>query len=612
MAESFDKFGISIDADVSVLQTELIKAQNQLGQFQATLKKSTDAGAVTALNTNITFLENKIAHLNSRIGETTKPMGDATQSLINFSRIAQDAPYGIIGVANNLNPMLESFQRLAKTEGGTKKALQAMSAGLIGPAGVGVALGIVSSLAVTFSKEIKEFFKGPTAELEEFRKQLKEVADDIYKLIGGEQTKRTKGILLAEIIVGGNKTQQEEALKELQKLYSNSTAIKNAKLGEDKAFYQTLVNQAAMQGDAVAKEKNNLAQLDIAYADNIKNEKKRNEELKKITSEKLEGTGFATRRVSITEQKNRINAQYDILGNEIKKNIANLELNTLEQLKTITLTPTDDNVKKGGTKTIDALKEFSANLKYELAQQLMDIERYKKIFKDKGFDNALILTYGDKGEAAQRKKRMGEETKRVTGKDNSLGNFLGKDAKQREKEWAIEKEKVDNTAKAYENFANMLAGNVTSGLMSVWDALEQGTNPLDAIGQMFLNIAKSIAAAIIQATIFEAILTAFPELKAIFRASGALQSAFGYSGPRAAGGITNGPSMALIGEAGPEAVIPLSKLSGMLNTTFSAGAMSGGGGMSGGSFVLRGQDLLVAINRTQKSSFLKGQNISLV
>jgi hypothetical protein len=612
MADSFDKFSIGIDADVSALQSSLKAAQNTLAQFEGALKKATNIGEINYLSKNIDNLKGKITQLNQRASGLGRPMGDATQSLINFSRIAQDAPYGIIGVANNLNPMLESFQRLAKTEGGTKKALQAMSAGLIGPAGVGVALGIVSSLAVTFSKEIKEFFKGPTSELEEFRKKLKEVADDIYKLIGGEQTKRTKGIMLAELIVGGDKTRQEEALKELQKLYSNSTAIKNAKLGEDKAFYQTLVNQAAMQGDAVAKEKNNLAQLDIAYADNIKNENKRNEELKKITSEKLEGTGFATRRVSITEQKNRINAQYDILGNEIKKNIANLELNTLEQLKTITLTPTADNVKKGGTKTIDALKEFSANLKYELAQQLMDIERYKKIFKDKGFDNALILTYGDKGEAAQRKKRMGEETKRVTGKDNSLGNFLGKDAKQREKEWAIEKEKVDNTAKAYENFANMLAGNVTSGLMSVWDALEQGTNPLDAIGQMFLNIAKSIAAAIIQATIFEAILTAFPELKAIFRASGALQSAFGYSGPRAAGGITNGPSMALIGEAGPEAVIPLSKLSGMLNTTFSAGAMSGGGGMSGGSFVLRGQDLLVAINRTQKSSFLKGQNISLV
>jgi len=605
MADSFDKFSIGIDADVSALQTSLKAAQNTLAQFEGALKKATNIGEINYLNKNIDNLKGTIARLNEQAGKLGRPMGDASQSLINFSRIAQDAPYGIMGVANNLNPMVESFQRLAKTEGGTKKALQAMVAGLAGPAGVGVAIGVVSSLAVTFSKEIKEFFKGPTGELEEFRKKLKDVADDLYKLIGGEQAKRTKGILLTELIVGGNKTQQEEALKELQKLYSNSTAIKNAKLGEDKAFYQTLVNQAAMQGDAVAKEKNNLAQLDIAYADNIKNEKKRNEELKKITSEKLEGTGFATRRVSVTEQKNRINAQYDNLGNEIKKNIANLELNTLEQLKTITLTPTADNVKKGGQKTIDALDEFRANLKYELAKQLMDIEKYQKIFKDKGLDNGLILTYGDKGAIADRKKRMGEETKRVTGKDNSLGQFLGKDAKQREKEWAIEKDKVDSTAKAYENFANMLAGNVTNGLMSVWDALEQGTNPLDAIGQMFLNIAKSIAAAIIQATIFEAILSAFPELKVLFRAGGMLQSAFGYSGARATGGVTNGPSMALVGEAGPEAIIPLSKLSGMLNTTFNAGAMSGGGGMSGGSFVLRGNDLVLALQRSNSSLNLR-------
>jgi len=536
-------------------------------------------------------------------------MGDASQSLINFSRIAQDAPYGIMGIANNLNPMVESFQRLAKTEGGTKKALQAMVAGLAGPAGVGVAIGVVSSLAVTFSKEIIAFFKGPTAELEAFRKKLKEVADDIYKLIGGEQTKRTKGILLAELIVGGNKTQQEEALKQLKDLYSNSAAIQDAKLGQDKKFYQTLVNQAAMQGDAIAKEKNNLEQLNIAYADNAKNEKKRNDALALVTGpKKMIEYGHSHIR-SVEYQRDLINKQYNKLGDDIKNNIASLEANTFSQLAKVTLFPTPD--KNKAKESLDTLKEFSAALKYELAQQLMDIEKYKKIFKDKGFDNAIILTYGDKGEAAQRKKRMGEETKRVTGKDNSLGNFLGKDAKQREKEWAIEKEKVDNTAKAYENFANMLAGNVTSGLMSVWDALEQGTNPLDAIGQMFLNIAKSIASAVIQATIFEAILTAFPELKAIFAASGALQGAFGGK-KYATGGIATSPHIGMVGEAGPEAIIPLSKLSGMLNTTFSAGAMNGGGGMSGGSFVLRGQDLLVAINRTQKSSFLKGQNISLV
>jgi len=603
MAESFDKFWISIDADVSVLQTELIKAQNQLRQFQATLKKSTDVGAITALNTNITFLENKIAHLNSRIGETTKPMGDASQSLINFSRIAQDAPYGIMGVANNLNPMVESFQRLAKTEGGTKKALQAMVAGLAGPAGVGVAIGVVSSLAVTFSKDIIAFFKGPTAELEAFRKKLKEVADDIYKLIGGEQTKRTKGIMLAELIVGGDKTRQQEALKQLKDLYSNSAAIQNAKLGQDKKFYQTLVNQAAMQGDATAKEKNNLEQLNVAYAENAKNEKKRNDALALVTGpKKMIEYGHSHIR-SVEYQRDLINKQYNKLGDDIKNNIASLEANTFSQLAKVTLFPTPD--KNKAKESLDTLKDFSAALKYELTQQLMDIEKYKKIFKDKGFDNAIILTYGDKGEAAQRKKRMGEETKRVTGKDNSLGQFLGQDAKQREKEWATEKQKVDALAKSYENFANMLANNVTNGLMNVWGALEEGTNVSEAIGQMFVNIAKSIAAAVIQATIFSALLNAFPELKFLFKAGGMLQGAFGYSGARATGGITNGPSMALVGEAGPEAIIPLSKLSGMLNTTFNAGAMNGGGGMSGGSFVLRGNDLVLALQRSNSSLNLR-------
>mgnify|MGYP000873502806 CR=1 FL=1 len=345
MADSFDKFSIGIDADVSALQSSLKAAQNTLAQFESALKKATNIGEINYLNKNIDNLKGTIAQLNQQAGKLGKPMGDASQSLINFSRIAQDAPYGIMGIANNLNPMVESFQRLAATEGGTKKALQAMIAGLMGPAGVGVAIGVVSSLAVTFSKEIAAFFKGPTAELEAFRKKLKEIADDIYKLIGGEQTKRTKGIMLAELIVGGDKTRQQEALKQLKDLYSNSAAIQNAKLGQDKIFYQTLVNQAAMQGDATAKEKNNLAQLDIAYADNLKNEKKRRKELEDL--DKGIGVGFFKAgkdafQQQVNVRKVEINEKYDILGNAIKENIAKLQSSTLIQLSAVTLIPTVD------------------------------------------------------------------------------------------------------------------------------------------------------------------------------------------------------------------------------------------------------------------------------
>ncbi|OBQ43989.1 MAG: hypothetical protein AN484_09600 [Aphanizomenon flos-aquae WA102] len=70
------------------------------------------------------------------------------------------------------------------------------------------------------------------------------------------------------------------------------------------------------------------------------------------------------------------------------------------------------------------------------------------------------------------------------------------------------------------------------------------------------------------------------------------------------GGIVSGPTMGLVGEYpgaanNPEVIAPLDKLKSMI----------GGGG--GGMFVLRGQDLLLSVNRAQKASNLKGQNISL-
>ena len=51
----------------------------------------------------------------------------------------------------------------------------------------------------------------------------------------------------------------------------------------------------------------------------------------------------------------------------------------------------------------------------------------------------------------------------------------------------------------------------------------------------------------------------------------------------AKGGIVTGPTLALIGEAGPEAVVPLDMLGGM--------------GANRGEFILRGQDLVLALNR---------------
>jgi hypothetical protein len=51
--------------------------------------------------------------------------------------------------------------------------------------------------------------------------------------------------------------------------------------------------------------------------------------------------------------------------------------------------------------------------------------------------------------------------------------------------------------------------------------------------------------------------------------------------------------------------MPLSKLDSILSSAFTSGANSGGGMSSGGSFVLRGNDLVLAMQRSNSSLNLR-------
>jgi hypothetical protein len=657
MAENVG-FDVKIGMDISEMQAELQKSQNLLREFQAQLKKSTNTIEINMLNNEIKTLNGTIGTLEMNMQKAGKPIGDASQSLINFSRIAQDAPYGIMGIANNLNPMVESFQRLAKTEGGTKKALQAMVAGLAGPAGIGVAIGVVSSLAVTFSKEISEFFKGPTEDLKTFNEELAKTANELYKLIGGEQTKRTKGIILATII-GDSKdvNQQKEALKKLKGLYADDAAIKNAKIGQDKAYYQSLVNNAAMQGDAIAKEKNNTAQLDLIYAQEGEQKKKRKAELDDL--DKGIGLGFYKAEAGAYQKridylKGQVNKKYDDANKKLAADKARVESATYKNLLQETSVQTPDQ--KTSTKKdplAEATKDYqdsnqrnltlfnesiinqkeyfieSEKIWQEYVNKLKNINTVPAIKILKGLTPKEIIkdeTYDADLEQQARNQLKGQD-----------GSYFGKPQLAFTSE-IINKKKINTTKNevteftkkiaddfkksrdAANSFATDMAGNITGSLQSAFQAIKQGENVFKSLSDSVLQFAEDLAFAIIRAQIFAAISGAIT-----IGSGGAAGAAAGGTGffdilmgllgmgqKHAAGGIVMSPQIGMIGEAGAEAIMPLSKLSGMLNTTFSAGAMSGGGGASGGSFVLRGQDLLVAINRTQKSSFLKGQNISLI
>ena len=109
-----------------------------LGQLDKDLK-----GANAKLNQFATEASKTSATLGTSVAQGAKSAGFALQ---NLGRVAQDAPFGFIGIQNNLNPLLESFQQLKAQSGSTSGALKALGSSLIGPAGLGIALSSVEKL----------------------------------------------------------------------------------------------------------------------------------------------------------------------------------------------------------------------------------------------------------------------------------------------------------------------------------------------------------------------------------------------------------------------------------------------------------------------------------
>ena len=88
---------------------------------------------------------NAANQLGNSFGKIPNASNQANQALVNSGRILQDLNYGFMGIANNLNPLLESFQRLSEKakESGTSVKKELISS-LTGPAGLGLALSLVT------------------------------------------------------------------------------------------------------------------------------------------------------------------------------------------------------------------------------------------------------------------------------------------------------------------------------------------------------------------------------------------------------------------------------------------------------------------------------------
>lgn len=233
---------ITAEADVQPAVKGLQDVQKSLLATSAAAKTVNPAMATVQQSLAKTAIASNA--LDSSLKKVVPGANQAGQALTNVGRVAQDLPFGFIGIQNNLNPLLESFQRLKAESGSTGGALKALGSSLIGPAGIGIALSLVSSAFVIFQNGIAGFNKKTkegTDNADKFKESIKAIFADAGK-------EAAEALSLIAVINSQNESykRKADALKELKRIqpeYFGQLKLEaGAVAGLDEAYKLYLAN----------------------------------------------------------------------------------------------------------------------------------------------------------------------------------------------------------------------------------------------------------------------------------------------------------------------------------------------------------------------------------
>jgi hypothetical protein len=164
-----------------------------------------------------------------------------------------------------------------------------------------------------------------------------------------------------------------------------------------------------------------------------------------------------------------------------------------------------------------------------------------------------------------------------------------------------------------EKFGAILTQNIDQSIShvagAIGGALGSGGNVLASAGKALLqsvgSLLQELGKGLIKIGVIEQALQSLGKLSPALQiaigigaeiAGAALISSAGKAHAFAEGGVVTGPTLGLVGEAGPEVIFPLDKLN-----RFVQGGPQGNAVNVTGNFQLRGTDLMVALARAQKN-----------
>lgn len=195
---------VSFDRQISSLSS-LQKAAREYGKA---LRHATDEKEIKALNAALEQTQVEMARIKNlgRTGLTgitsssnsaTKGMnnlaGSAGQVNMEFARIIQDAPYGMMGIGNNIQQLTANFGQLQKQAGSTKVALGAALSSLMTPAAA-LTIGIAAlTTGWTLYEKWQQKATKAAKEGADALKEGEQSADDYIKTLNKLTQARAKG-----------------------------------------------------------------------------------------------------------------------------------------------------------------------------------------------------------------------------------------------------------------------------------------------------------------------------------------------------------------------------------------------------------------------------------
>lgn len=571
--------------------------EKQAQDLEKALRDATDLDTIQGLNNDLLRTRSTLAQLRTTgIDPLKKSTGEFNSVGVNFNRIIQDAPFGIIGISNNITALTESFEQAR----GKGQSFTQILKGIFSNSNLlGLGISVLTSAFVVLQQKgffkTEESAKSLSDALEEYRGKLEAVKKASIEGQASAQRDIQNFKLLKAQAENSNIPFERriEAVKDLQKTYPNylgSLTQEQILTGNVGTAYKNLTNELTATAKArafsnkIAENALSIFTLEQQQVDNVaklvnlREEETRLKALSNLQAKKSRGetTGLDLQLLGV--QKEIRDIQFEQVksvedANKLKTDNLNLETKINEQ------------VSQGAVFTkaqVDSAKELKRTF-----EEISNLPSAPKL-NIPNLPLRKVQTPGVSGKPTPEGETLEEFLKRISQQFDAFGgNFL-------------------NSVETFtSNLNGIIRGNLEGAFLGIGDAIGKafatGENVFSALGQSLLDSISNFLGDLGQQLIaFGVAGIAFGSLMEAIKKGGPL------SIPAGIGAIAAGTALVAISSAiRNRAASGLSGGGGVGTSGVGAGTSFTGGGLGfafdqnreiRGELVARGSDLVYVFN----------------